>query len=96
MNLDYEALANGLLVVITGLLGYFGIRRGIKKPETERSPNDLELKLAMVDNRAINALAASVETLNATLQRTNTLMADEAREREIEDEVERRLKDRSR
>ncbi|GHA15021.1 hypothetical protein GCM10007989_07210 [Devosia pacifica] len=96
MNLDYEALANGLLVVITGLLGYFGIRRGIKKPEAERSPNDLELKLAMVDNRAINALAASVETLNATLQRTNTLMADEAREREIEDEVERRLKDRSR
>lgn len=94
--IDYEAAANAFLIFVTGLLGYFGIRKGFRTSAAEGDVKPLKLDMAMVDNRAIEALAISVETLNTTMRETNRLMANEAREREIEDEVERRLKERER
>lgn len=93
--MDYEAFANALLIVVTGLLTFFGVRKGIKGNASEgEKPEALKLDMAIMNNRAINALAASVEVLNQTVTETNKLITREIHEREFDEEVERRIKDR--
>ncbi|WP_173087404.1 hypothetical protein [Devosia sp. 1635] len=96
MTIDYEAFANGFLIVVTGLLTYMGVRKGVKAPEPEPEPpaQSFALKMAMIDNRAVEALAASVETLNATVMENNKLISKDIHDREIREEVARQIKDR--
>lgn len=89
--MDYEQLANAALLFVTGLLGWFGIRKGLRGPAEVpvEEPGKLKLDMAMVDNRPINALASTLETLNQTVKETNRLIATELRDREV-DEAEKR------
>lgn len=62
--LDYEGLANGLLILITGLLGYFGIRRGIRSAgETAAAVNaaaepkgTIQVAGALIDSKKADEL----------------------------------------
>lgn len=57
---DYEGMANGLLIVITGILGWFGIRRGMKSEGAKEAPKTLEIAGALVDSRAVEKLSGEV------------------------------------
>ena len=93
--MDYEAFANALLIVVTGLLTFFGVRKGIKGQSADGDKSEpFKLDMAMVDNEKIKALAGSVEALNNTMMETNKLLSKDIHDREIREEVARQIKDR--
>lgn len=97
MTIDYEGLANAALVFVTGLILWFGGRKGLaggKAAQPEPEQKTLKLDMAMVDNREIKALAGTLEAVNMTLVETNKLITREINEREFDEEVERRIKER--
>lgn len=97
MAIDYEAIANAALVFVTGLILWVGGRKGLaggKGSQQSGQGDQIKLDMAMMDNRAINALSASVEMLNQTVTETNRLISREVHDREIAEEVARQMKDR--
>ncbi|TFF20837.1 hypothetical protein E3C22_18285 [Jiella endophytica] len=63
-NLDLEKAANALLILITGLLTFFGIRRGMRGggPASPAKPehSTFEVAGAIVDSSAVRMLSREV------------------------------------
>lgn len=57
-TVDFPNLANGLLVLIVGLLTFLGIRGGRQKAAR---PMEAELAGALVDSGSVNRLTAAIE-----------------------------------
>lgn len=89
-TIDLEKAANALLILITGLLTYFGIRRGIRSgtptAEARAEASTFEVAGAIVDSSAIKALAGEVTgQAYAITAQTAALRADtEARKQHSE------------
>ena len=60
--IDFEKAANGILILVTGLLGYFGIRRGLRAPSRsqENDGHTVEVAGALVDSAAVRQLSGEV------------------------------------
>ena len=63
-GVSIQDIANGILAIIIGLLGYFGIKGGVKKGEDASAPrkdaSTFEVAGALVDNRAVEKLSGEV------------------------------------
>lgn len=60
---------------------------------TTTSTTKTETKIITADTVAMNVLSGSIEALNKTVIETNMMLRNEIKEREINEEVERRLRD---
>lgn len=60
--IDFEKAANGILILVTGLLGYFGIRKGLRAPSRsqENDGHTVEVAGALVDSAAVRQLSGEI------------------------------------
>ncbi|MGE0231177.1 MAG: hypothetical protein AB7O39_03080 [Flavobacteriaceae bacterium] len=59
-TVDFENIANGLLILIVGLLSWLGIKGGRERKPQQR---DVEVTGALVDGGAVKMLAEAVDAL---------------------------------
>ena len=74
-TLDFERLANGLLILIVGILSVFGIRGGQKKA-AEQQPATAEIAGALVDSSAVNRLTGAIEKQTVEMSATRAEAKD--------------------
>jgi len=87
--------AAGIGTVIGSMIGaaWLAITKAMKVAATLPPPVQ-ETKIVTADTVAMAQLATSIEALNMTVTETNNLLRREIAEREFEEEVERRLRER--
>ena len=89
-QINFQNVANGLLVVVLALLSALGIRRG-KQQADEGKTGVHETNIITTDTDAMNRLAGSVEALNVTATDIAMMLRKELHDREIDEEVQRRI-----
>lgn len=72
--------ANGVLIVIVGLLSYFGIRRGQGANEAApANPSTIEVAGALVDSRSVDKLSGEVAGQSIAIMTQTQAMKDQTR-----------------
>ncbi|ALN73513.1 hypothetical protein [Aureimonas sp. AU20] len=70
-SLDFEKIANAIVILLTGFLSAFAFRRGRAHPSSMPTEGaHLEVAGALVDSGSIKALAAAVEGHSLSLVET--------------------------
>jgi len=71
-GIDWEQVANGILIVITGILGYFGIRKGFAGSAPAGNAS-IAVAGAMIDAKKADEI---IEAQRREIAEMETLIAD--------------------
>ncbi|MBB3997174.1 hypothetical protein [Aureimonas pseudogalii] len=77
-GLDFEKIANAIIILLTGFLAAFGIRSGKKAPAPQNaaSSTHMEIAGALVDSSSIKGLSGAVEGHSLALAETRATGRD--------------------
>lgn len=88
--IDLNAVANGILVVIVGLLSWLGIKKGRDAKEEDSTPasRHVELAGAVIDNHKADQLIDAVNHNTHALRETSGIFEDIREElREVRNDI---------
>lgn len=63
-----ENVANGIVIIIVGLLSWLGINRGRKTKEKEEAPRQVELAGAVIDGKRADQIIEALDRNTAALR----------------------------
>lgn len=90
-GIDWEQVANGILIVITGILGYFGIRKGFAGSAPAGNAS-IAVAGAMIDDKKADEIIEAINHNTAAIEKMNANFEAQAMEEEIERRAEERAK----
>lgn len=77
--LDFEKIANAIIILLTGFLAAFGVRAGRRAPQRQSATTDaphMELAGALVDSSSVKALAGAIEGHSLAMIETRATARD--------------------